>query len=180
MDAYDDIGLEYYYLRKIDKAIYYHNRMMECRLEGETVEREMALERLLKKRSARAFKANIAFSTAFDLYRRARSSRVAEKFCFLHDSQKEILTIEKNGPKVEKKSPLTSPKFEEEDVHERMIDRAMQEVLLNRSIRPDSTPRYVEAPKTPTSTKYQVNSPVERLTRNSPQILGLANRYPHS
>ena len=46
LEAYDSIGMQYYYLRNIDKAMYYHNRMMNGILESNTEEKQDNIESL--------------------------------------------------------------------------------------------------------------------------------------
>jgi hypothetical protein len=56
LEAYDNIGIMYYYLGNINKAIYYHNRMMKGELEGDTAEKRWNVEALAKARAQQAYK----------------------------------------------------------------------------------------------------------------------------
>ena len=52
MHAYDHLGVQYFYLGKLDKAKYYHERMMRGQFESQKSPlRELSLEQLRKKES---------------------------------------------------------------------------------------------------------------------------------
>ena len=69
LDAYDAIGMEYYYLRDIDKAIFYHNRMMKGELEKMTVEKRWNLDVLERSRQKCEYRKNSGLKTVFEIYK---------------------------------------------------------------------------------------------------------------
>ncbi len=178
LEAYDDIGVEYYYLADINKATYYHNRMMECDLEGQTVERAMALENLAKSRTAQAYKRDEPFASAFDAYRIAkRTPAFADQFRFIHEDRMRINRVEQTAARIERKQPLVSPRFRQENIKDRLLVRAFREIQLSPDSRSTGRSASTEEniARTPTSLRCSADT-VRRLTRNSGAVLQLANK----
>lgn len=88
LQAYDNIGLEYYYLGNIDKAIFYHNRMMEGELEISTPAKEWNLNQLIKERNSRTFKQSKECKTIFENFKEALFFRIP--YNFPHENKQQI------------------------------------------------------------------------------------------
>lgn len=88
LEAYDSIGIEYYYLGNIEKSIYYHNRMMNGEIEKESSAKDWSLEELKKDRHNKAFKQLKKFTTVFELYHEALMFGIS--FEFPHESKENI------------------------------------------------------------------------------------------
>lgn len=69
LESYDNIGLAYYYLGDINKAIYYHNRMMNKRFEGETQEKHWNNLAITNKYSKDSYKRALIQKSIFEKYK---------------------------------------------------------------------------------------------------------------
>lgn len=89
LEAYDAIGLQYYYLGNLTKAKYYHSRMMSRDVEGESAERAAAMKMLADRRRGELKKC-CRFETFFESF--AESTSVfAGEVVFPHESHREIV-----------------------------------------------------------------------------------------
>ena len=67
LEVYDNLGIEYYYLGDIERAVYYHNRMIQGSLEPEgTAVKEISLNMLSTKREQTSFKYRNKAKTPLD------------------------------------------------------------------------------------------------------------------
>ena len=79
MEAYDLIGVRYYYLNNIEKAQYYHDRMMKGKLQRDSATKRNIIGLLDSNK-----KVHISDNTIFDDY------KINESFIFPHEDQNEI------------------------------------------------------------------------------------------
>ena len=122
LEAYDNIGLAYYYLNNIDKANYYHRRMMNGEFEGDTFAKQINLEFLrncMKKHDYSFYS-----STIFDTYNNLKS-----KFVLPHERINIKEELESKMNKLIRKIPLISPKYESNDLRERIFEKALVEIM---------------------------------------------------
>ena len=89
IEAYDNIGLQYYYLGNMNKASYYHNRMMNGLIERKTPEKLYWIKLILKGRSEKAYKQAASYATYFDCYKKSKG-RLRELFIFPHENEREF------------------------------------------------------------------------------------------
>jgi len=68
LKAYDNIGIQYYYLGNMSKAEFYHNRMMKGEIEPKTQEKLICLDYMKKRKLITAYKQVIEFDSFFDQY----------------------------------------------------------------------------------------------------------------
>jgi hypothetical protein len=83
LESYDNIGLAYYYLGDINKAIYYHNRMMEKRLEGDTQEKRWNSQAVVNKLEKNSYKRVYLKSIEFEEHKEGLK---VKKKLFLHEN----------------------------------------------------------------------------------------------
>jgi len=69
LESYDNIGLAHYYLGDINKAIYYHNRMMDKRLEGDTQEKRWNNQTIINKLEKNSYKRSSIQKSIFEEYK---------------------------------------------------------------------------------------------------------------
>eukprot|EP00826_Nyctotherus_ovalis_P006736 TRINITY_DN11624_c0_g2_i5.p1 TRINITY_DN11624_c0_g2~~TRINITY_DN11624_c0_g2_i5.p1 ORF type:complete len:238 (-),score=31.02 TRINITY_DN11624_c0_g2_i5:462-1175(-) len=126
LDAYDSIGMQYYYLRNIDKAMYYHSRMMYGKVEKETPEKLGSLEKLLKSRDAKNFKNYSNGKTDFGRYCDKDSD-----FVYPHENFAGLKEFDIKFLRLEKKELPPSPKYERANVKENLLKRALNKLLYD-------------------------------------------------
>ena len=87
LDAYDSLGIAYYYIGNVDKAIYYHNRMMAGELEPDGEVKQWNLGLLEKDQLAHAYKDAVDAKSLFESYKEQRKgpSTFAFPFTFPHE-----------------------------------------------------------------------------------------------
>jgi len=83
LETYDLIGMQYYYLENLDKARYYHTRMMKGILEPQTYEKSENLQKLQKSRKIAEFKRTLKYKSIFENYN--------ENGIFLENNKNELL-----------------------------------------------------------------------------------------
>ena len=116
--------MEYYYFNNIDKARYYHNRMMNNELEKSSLAKEYNVTNLNKSRQRNAYKKTIIDKTIFEKYKDKE-----ENFKYLHDNNDEVKILELRLNKIERKNLLISPKYEQENVKDRVLRKALRRAL---------------------------------------------------
>jgi len=84
LESYDCIGIEYYYMGNIDKSIYYHNRMMNRKFEGESREKIWNITKLEKELKEKAYKKGYPTSSFFDLHK----MNTDQEFILPHENPK--------------------------------------------------------------------------------------------
>jgi len=127
--------MEYYYLRNIDKARFYHNRMMNGELEKRTQVKEWNLEYLYKSRKLKAYKETLGLKSDFEQYKSS-----IEEMQFPHDDKRELKKLDNQFVKIMQKVPLISPKFEITNLKENLLKKALNKVLQA----PKKDPRELE------------------------------------
>ncbi len=88
LDAYDNMGIQYYYGGNLDKAMYYHHRMMAGIIEEETNVKAWNIGLLERDRRSRAFKESNVVLSIFALYREAK--KTGRPFLFPHEDETEF------------------------------------------------------------------------------------------
>ena len=88
LDAYDNMGLAYYYLGNLNKAIYYHNRMMSGILEGNTDVKAWNIGLLDKDRGKKTFKESTDTKSMFRDYKLAKEHDIS--FNYPHSNLHEL------------------------------------------------------------------------------------------
>eukprot|EP00826_Nyctotherus_ovalis_P006735 TRINITY_DN11624_c0_g2_i3.p1 TRINITY_DN11624_c0_g2~~TRINITY_DN11624_c0_g2_i3.p1 ORF type:complete len:171 (-),score=43.20 TRINITY_DN11624_c0_g2_i3:439-951(-) len=118
--------MQYYYLRNIDKAMYYHSRMMYGKVEKETPEKLGSLEKLLKSRDAKNFKNYSNGKTDFGRYCDKDSD-----FVYPHENFAGLKEFDIKFLRLEKKELPPSPKYERANVKENLLKRALNKLLYD-------------------------------------------------
>lgn len=126
LDAYDSIGMEYYYLKDIDRARYYHNRMMNNELEKVTSAKANSLDKLKKARKENAYKKSFGAKSIFEKYCDEDTD-----FKHLHKNIEEIKVLEMKLAQKSNKELLESPRYEGVDFKDRVLKKALQKILQN-------------------------------------------------
>ncbi len=138
LDAYDSIGMQYYYMGNIDKAIFYHNRMMRGELERFTPEREWNQTALERAREKADYKRSVLAKSIFELYLDSKERGNAVPV-LSHEDEEDIIRYvgllsniegDRLGIKKNKHANaphLLSPKYIELDIKARMMDEAIRE-----------------------------------------------------
>lgn len=87
LEAYDSMGIEHYYLRDINRASYYHNRMMAGVLEKESDAKKWNLRVLEEACRAKAVRNRAEYSSIFENFKNAKKQRVG--YVFLHENMRD-------------------------------------------------------------------------------------------
>ncbi len=130
--AYDNIGLAYYYIGNMDKAVYYHNRMMNRMLEPESREKESNIAALEKSRELNAYKRTLAHTTMFAQYK--LKILHGEEAVLPHESSNRVdmEAMKKDGWRSEQK--VLSPKNEGNDTKIQFIREAFRQCFLEGNV----------------------------------------------
>eukprot|EP00826_Nyctotherus_ovalis_P009407 TRINITY_DN12483_c0_g5_i1.p1 TRINITY_DN12483_c0_g5~~TRINITY_DN12483_c0_g5_i1.p1 ORF type:complete len:224 (-),score=65.19 TRINITY_DN12483_c0_g5_i1:533-1204(-) len=128
LDAYDSIGMQYYYLKNIDKARYYHNRMMNNELERNSSAKLNSLQLLKETRKANAFKRSFITKTIFEKYRDKDAD-----FKHLHSNIEEVKVLDVKLKRMTEKPLLESPRYEGSDLRDRVLKKALKRILQDPS-----------------------------------------------
>lgn len=123
LDAYDNIGIQYYYLHNVSKAMYYHNRMMNGKLEPNNIVKKVNISNLMIKRNEESYKKYILQKTIFDKYANENSD-----FIYPHKDESEFFTLKKKFLKFKNKNFPISPKCEIINLEEEIMKKAAKEV----------------------------------------------------
>eukprot|EP00826_Nyctotherus_ovalis_P049135 TRINITY_DN5885_c0_g1_i5.p1 TRINITY_DN5885_c0_g1~~TRINITY_DN5885_c0_g1_i5.p1 ORF type:complete len:285 (-),score=81.09 TRINITY_DN5885_c0_g1_i5:373-1227(-) len=130
LEAYDNIGLVYYYLGDIDKAIYYHNRMMNKQLEEETEEKKWNNYSVSKKIADAGKTKGYIARTFFIEYR----ERAAEGEAVLPHESTHYVNERLAKEKRPAKTNVVSPKHENSDLKAKIFSQALKNSFLNGDI----------------------------------------------
>jgi len=84
LEAYDSMGIEYYYLGNINKACFYHNRMMAGVMEGDTDVKRWNMRLLEEEFKVKDVRNRMSYSSIFEEYRNAKKH--GNPFVFLHEN----------------------------------------------------------------------------------------------
>jgi len=132
LEAYDLIGIQYYYLGNIDKAIYYHNRMMNGELEINSTAKAWSIEQVQKTRLGKEFQLSRECKTMFQFYKEARE--LAIEYNFPHENKKEIAKTDMKIQDRKMLSNIISPKFKSNNVKENLLDEALNKLLMKEGL----------------------------------------------
>ncbi len=184
--------MEYYYLRNIDKAIYYHNRMMEGEHEKQTPAKECDLEQLERARRGRAFKSDLAYRTVFEAFHDWKFSAdpavAGADFRYPHEDRTELAKLEGSSNRILAKKLLLSPKYQGANIKEGMLKQALHTVLLSNLVKEskeldalEELNKSVEEEDTPeNSASWEHQFHIEqqkKLLYSDSRVVSLANRY---
>eukprot|EP00826_Nyctotherus_ovalis_P038412 TRINITY_DN3599_c0_g2_i3.p1 TRINITY_DN3599_c0_g2~~TRINITY_DN3599_c0_g2_i3.p1 ORF type:complete len:294 (+),score=54.66 TRINITY_DN3599_c0_g2_i3:303-1184(+) len=114
----------YYYLKEIDKAMYYHNRMMNGETEKKTLAKNLNLESLNKPMRFVKIKRRMLQSTIFQQYKDQ-----SKYYCLLHEDKKERKKLEYKLSKILRKQLLISPKYEDANIRDHLMIKALHEII---------------------------------------------------
>lgn len=89
LEAYDNMGLEYYYIGNIEKACFYHNKMMNCITEKDTDVKKWNLEILEEKHKRKSYRKNIKFTSIFEEFKNVKKH--GGSFTYPHKNTQEIM-----------------------------------------------------------------------------------------
>jgi len=120
-NAYDNIGLMHYYLGNIDKAIYYHNRMMNGEAERRTLAKNLNLQSLNKDGELFRIRQHMLRITIFQQYKTTNR--------YLHEDNEEKKKLNTKLQTIGSKQLLISPKYEKIDIKETLLKKALQNIL---------------------------------------------------
>ena len=124
LNAYDNIGIQYYYLNDIDRAKYYHNRMMNNELERDTSAKRIGLDKLKEANEDKALKRSLITKTVFQKYRDKDPD-----FKHLHENMEERKVLDVKLAKMVNKELLESPRYEEFNLKDKVLKKALQQLL---------------------------------------------------
>lgn len=138
LETYDCIGLAYYYLGDINKAIYYHNRMMEKKLEGDSQERRWNNQAVVNKLEKNSYKRSLIQNSVFEEYRgyvkggRKLFPHENIEYTIMYIVRYCRLQLKEKFPVNLKK--VVSPKYESSNVRQELYSRALRMSLLDGSV----------------------------------------------
>eukprot|EP00826_Nyctotherus_ovalis_P066977 TRINITY_DN9968_c0_g1_i22.p1 TRINITY_DN9968_c0_g1~~TRINITY_DN9968_c0_g1_i22.p1 ORF type:complete len:229 (+),score=75.15 TRINITY_DN9968_c0_g1_i22:685-1371(+) len=133
LETYDCIGLAYYYLGDINKAIYYHNRMMEKRLEGDSQEKRWNNQAVANKLEKNSYKRSLIQKSVFEEYKgHAKGSRKL----FPHENIEYTIILQLKGRFPVNLKKVVSPKYENNNMRQQLLSQALRMSFLDGSILP--------------------------------------------
>jgi len=89
LDAYDNMGLAYYYMGNVNKSIFYHNRMMSGKLEEDTDVKKWNIMLLEKDRNKKNFYKAVEPKSMFREYKNCKENN--SEYIFPHQNENQLL-----------------------------------------------------------------------------------------
>ena len=126
LEAYDNIGTQYYYLKNINKAIYYHNRTMNGKIEKETDEKLDSIEKLTNSRVKKSFRKYLCLKTIFDNYNDKDTN-----FVYPHENYVALKEFNLKFNRLKSKELPASPKYERTNAREKLLKRALNKLIYD-------------------------------------------------
>ncbi len=175
LDAYDNMGLSYYYLGDLNRSIFYHNRMMSGILEGgESDVRRWDVGLLEKDRAMKLYRESVQMRSMFADYRLAKERGLPYRFP--HEDERERSKVSLKPVRRAAKDPLLSPGYRPPDVREDFMELAIRQAMAEGEIAD-----YAKSADPNVDIGGEQLRQKELATRQSfysnHKVIGIANKY---